>query len=470
MQPFNYSDLIAHMAVLLIGSTGNGKSTLGNFLLDPDCKPGAEPFKVATNNLPQTQKVEVKAKHIKVKGSQRQDLTIIDTPGLNESKLRDLEHMIELTRSLQEIKMVMGCAFVVKFSSKIDQQYRDTVEYYSKLLPSLFDKNVFIVVTDYATDPRSEAMRKRQGIDYVEIIGNIKKYIVSSSQIMYNPLVFTIDCLPFDEAELAVSMKARDAIMSYIFSLKVNSKDVSNLQVAKTKALMDEDEKLANKYEGEITGYNKRLQQTNEKSRVVLEEIQKEEHELTVAETKLVKLQETLDSKDSDETVSVGSWSVDDSWKLFRWHSMTFHIDAECDYTNVRKWTNGHCTFSEIKKDRRSCSGRCEGDFMRGLYASVTLETPKRLKFAIDVHGLRESVKWQKEECDLRKKIALDKKKTHEMFKKEIALLENFIAENRVKIKECATATLSLEKAHARFEELYAKETHSYIQSDTLIN
>ena len=40
--------------VLLIGLTGNGKSTLGNYLLDP--KFANPPFETATDNLPKTQK------------------------------------------------------------------------------------------------------------------------------------------------------------------------------------------------------------------------------------------------------------------------------------------------------------------------------------------------------------------------------------------------------------------------------
>ena len=84
---------------------------------------------------------------------------------------------------------------------------------------------------------------------------------------------------------------------------------------------------------------------------------------------------------------------------------------------------------------------------------------PKRVKFAGDIRVLTEQIRGQKTACDLIKKLAEDKKRTHETFKKEITLLEDFIAENRVKIKECATTTLSLEKAFARLRELCTKGT-----------
>ena len=49
------------MAVLLIGSTGNGKSTLGNFILNPEDKHmyDDQTFITARSNLPETQKVHI---------------------------------------------------------------------------------------------------------------------------------------------------------------------------------------------------------------------------------------------------------------------------------------------------------------------------------------------------------------------------------------------------------------------------
>ena len=256
---------------------------------------------------------------------------------------------------------------------------------------------------------------------------------------------------------MKMSSQVRDAILSYIFSLKV--KDVANLQVAKTKGLMEQDEMLAKLYEGEISGYNQGLQEGNEPAKEVLNLVERNESELTRAQAKLVELQEDLASKDSDDVVLVGAWSIDDSWSLFNpWQEASFEIETtcDCDY-DITTWTNGNCEFKGISKDRRKCSGKVEGKFMRGLYASVTLETPKKSKFAQDIEALKREIRGLEESCESKQELADNVKSMYKQFAKEIDLLENFIKEKRKKIQECCIATLPLEIARQRFEEFRAK-------------
>ena len=138
------------MAILLIGSTGSGKSSLGNFLIDPTGQ--KKPFVTAKSRLPETQRLQIGQSRINLPGRGAGDFkfTIIDTPGLDE-KHSDLGHMIDTIETLRKINIIQACILVIKCDSN-NTQYISTLRYYSKLLPSLFEKNVIIVMTAYVRE------------------------------------------------------------------------------------------------------------------------------------------------------------------------------------------------------------------------------------------------------------------------------------------------------------------------------
>ena len=118
---------LVEMALLLIGSTGNGKSTLGNFLLmDPSDSHTKKPkFRMARANKPETQEVTYE----EFLHTDDRTYRVIDTPGLNESPVKDVIHMCSLVKALNDpnLQGVTACLLCVKFNSKIDAQYKDTV-------------------------------------------------------------------------------------------------------------------------------------------------------------------------------------------------------------------------------------------------------------------------------------------------------------------------------------------------------
>ena len=193
------------MAILLIGSTGNGKSTLGNYLLNPNDEhiSKKQTFVTARDNKPQTRHVQPVTAKVSVTDHGDTEITVIDTPGLNEGAFRDLEHMIGIVQGLKDQKEIKACILVVKFNSKIDTQYKATVKYYSKLLPDLFENKVAIVMTDFASDDRSIQMRRKQGIDVEQVKNNTVREIVDCADMSYSPILFAIDCLPYYSDEQA---------------------------------------------------------------------------------------------------------------------------------------------------------------------------------------------------------------------------------------------------------------------------
>uniref|UniRef100_A0A1X7UJ50 AIG1-type G domain-containing protein n=1 Tax=Amphimedon queenslandica TaxID=400682 RepID=A0A1X7UJ50_AMPQE len=457
------------MTVLLIGSTGMGKSTFGNFLLDPDEKhmfeKMSQTFATATDNKPMTQEVKIASKKIQIDSGRSVlpkrtvPFTIIDTPGLNESAERDLSHMIDIIRNLNE-KEIRACILAVKFNAKIDTQYQATMEYYSKLLPSLFEKNVIIVMTDYATDERSEKMRKKQGInvDDVKLNTILALQQCSNKKMTYAPQLFMIDSLPLDEAEMETSPATREAILSYIFQLQPIT--FQHKIVAKTDYIRHKDGEEEKKLQGEIDGYNERLKEVNATSKKALDETRNKRKEIQDLESEIKDLEEKLKENDTTEDVVAEHWSINKEWRAFKWLTEDFKFKSVHKITKYRPWTNGKCEFKKIVSTTNEVMGSIEGNFMRGIYASVTAYTEKRIKYADEIGDLKDKMKEKKatlEECTEAWK---EFQKLHREKEEEIQLLQKYIDERSIAAKKLHSQQMTLDEAIVRLDKLI-KESKS---------
>ena len=446
----------AEATVLLIGSTGNGKSTLGNFLLDPNEKEKKQLFATATDNLPKTLnplRQEKKFRDI-VENFNSVKLAVIDTPGLNEDSVKDFKHMIDLIETVEKERIITACIFVVKFNSKIDMQYKATIRYYAKLLPSLFEKNVFIVMTDYTLDEMSVAQRKKQGINEEQIQTNAMKEIVECAGLSYdNPLTFKLDCLPLTESEKVVSIDVRYHIINYIFSLEPIT--LTNLTVAKTDHLLAIDNAKISEYEGTITGYKERLQQTNNKAEKALDEVQQCEKEVAELNKQIKSMELELREKDTDELVTTATWSVDSEWKFFQTQEQGYELKSRWPIENIRRWTNGRCELKdEVETTTNTLKGVVHGRFMRGLYANITLETRKSTKFANEIQRLKHDLQNAKEQLPIQQQKLQNCSEQYIDYKQEIQLFEDFIEQKRRLIIELAQSKMSIDEAHNRLQNL----------------
>ena len=452
------------MAILLIGSTGSGKSTLGNFLIDPDDSKSIPSFEVATDNKPKTQFTEVadvpKTATRDIENfTDEKTLVVIDTPGLNESKVKDFSHMTALIKRLNEIKNVKACIFVVKFSAKIDQQYKDTIRYYSRLLPGLFKSpNVVVVVTDYQTDERSEAIRKKQRIDIDVIITNIKQEIVSTAEMTYKPYLFLIDCLPYgDGAEKLASLEARKAILSYIFAQQ--DIVVENLKVAKTKAIKEDDEKKMMELKGKIDVYSSTLGEANKTAIAALNEIKQKQEIVTNIEKALVSPKQRLEEINTvDEVVSNFGSSDHDSKNWYTYLYTNFDLESRWDISSVKWWKfHHHNKWKRCSEEKRRVKARLEGVYGGGLHASITLFTEKRLMYESEIHRLQSEI--LQKESDLRsakREIEYCQERNQQHYD-VLETLRKYIEETNGNLEKIAADTMTLKEAECRIKEVHGE-------------
>lgn len=447
------------MAILLIGSTGSGKSTLGNFLIDPENSSSNLTFAVATDNKPMTQFTEIATVPVSATRdiedvTNENTLVVIDTPGLNESKSKDFSHMTKLIKQLNIVKMIKACIFVVKFSAKIDQQYKDTIRYYSQLLPSLFSRNVLIVMTDYATDKRSEAIRKTQGMNVTLVMKNIKQEIVATANMAYTPDLIEIDCLPFDGEEKLVSLEARKKILSYV--LAQQGVMVKNLRVAKTKAIKEDDERKVRELKGKIDGYSFRLEEANIKASAALKETKESQEKISNIERDLISPRQHLEELNSgDEVVSISSSTDHDSKGWLTYLYTNFDLESMWDISSVKWWKfHRHNKWKGCSQEGRRVRAKLEGAYGGGLHGSIMIYTRKKWMHEADIAELREEI--SRKELDLAgaKKEAEYSRKKHEEHGEACDTLKNFIEKTKKEIEKIGGDTMTICEAQCRIGEL----------------
>lgn len=436
-------------AILLIGSTGSGKSTLGNCLLGTNSK-SEELFSRGRTGMPHTQHVKSAAGLFSQERKPPIPLIIIDTPGLNESAAKDLDHMIEVIQSLRDLKEISACVLCVKFSSQIDTQYMETVRYYREMLPNLFAASIAVVFTDYSDNDHEVKKRKREGINPDEMMANAVDAIVSNARLDYRPMHFCIDVLPGEnEEDRKCTMTARAAIIDYVDS-QLSGAQTNSLLVVKTPALRIEDRRRAAKLDGQIRGYSDRLKHIKMEAKDVLDKVMSNRMTATALKAKRNDEQKYLTKINTEELVPAKHWSLKQEWKAFSRQSAHFDIESEWPVKAFKYWDNGHLKWKNVVEKYQSVSGDVAGKFSRGLFASVTLLTFQSLKYANDIAARNRKLQDIKAELAQAEYISETLHREQAKHRKEIADLEGYINDLEDEKEECLEQNMTLEVAHKR--------------------
>ena len=173
--------------IVLIGETGNGKSSLGNFIL------GSSEFEVSEDPDSCTKDTIQKISKLDP------EVGVVDTPGLQDSNGEDKQNYDKMLKIFEEIKHLHFIVVVLNFNNT---RLTSSIQFMLKFLCSVFPKNfslhVGIVFTHYDYDYQTKIYEKKNLKDpqrsrdkYIdEVMQLIEKYTGEKNAVKKPPVYF----------------------------------------------------------------------------------------------------------------------------------------------------------------------------------------------------------------------------------------------------------------------------------------
>ena len=197
--------------IVLVGETGQGKSTLGNFLLKKKI------FKVSSKSKSCTEETVIE-------NSEQDNIQVIDTPGLKDSEGRDATYFENMTKRLKnEIKNLHLIVVVLNFQNpRLDITIKKMIEKLCKVFPKHLAYHIAIVFTHYIIDENGKDDEDEEDEDncsdprqikITDYVPSLMKIISSCTgePVLLTPPVFFMNCKKNSDPE---TISERDRLIA----------------------------------------------------------------------------------------------------------------------------------------------------------------------------------------------------------------------------------------------------------------
>lgn len=200
--------------------------------------------------------------------------------------------------------------------------------------------------------------------------------------------------------------------------------------------------------------------QVNVKAEEVLNEIESLEKIKSELDQKIDNINEELEDKDSDQLVTAAEWSLKKGWKFFTlWQEEKVECVSQWPIAEYTKWDNGNLEWKGLRvfREANAIIGTVRGRFWRGLYATITIKTYKRHKYADAVCNLNSKKQEAVAAYDAKTALLERCRQEEKEYRDEIHLLQKYIEERNHEKKHLASNYMSLGEAEEKLRLHKAK-------------